>query len=707
MRKPSLQGHRPRWRRLVIAILAAVLLGAGGVVLSPGTAMAWDMCKDAPPPVRPDYGTSGLTTGPRNLAEVPDTAPNPFTDTSVPISDVYGYAYRWTNYDLGCGNDFVRDPVAVTTTTAANVILDQTSALLAAVGKLEELSKSSSIDWITGVVATIQAKLSPLVLAVWLPLALMALGAVMIYQSRKAGYGDTFTRMLILGSVVALSTFALVYPYTAAKKTDDVIQFVGQSAQKNFTQSATDTIARESVYKSWLVGNFGSADSATAKEYGPRLMNALTYSWSDVKRIDKDPSAKKSIDAAKATEFKKIAAEVEAKDPGAYESMTGRNDTRQGAALMGAVAFGLMSLFAALAFLMMLLGRIVMQALVIAVPIAGILGVLKFDVLQRLWDLFAAAVIGVFKFTIAAGTVTLVLSALQNADNLGTGVKLLAMAVVTIAAIMLTKPAHTFKAMTPGMKPGRSYLGGIVQRAAGVRLGMKLGADDDKERQDSRSHQMPADVSRATTDGGSRHVQSTMPALPPPPYLASRRGVVEAVPVSGSAAALEGSMVTRHELTAASSAVPTTRWSGLVASSTQSDEQVSPRRAARASEAMADSGAAGSYASTAGRTEDDHATTRPYVVETPLAAYTGEAETGAPRRAEPAAAERLSGRVVYPTGIIVPTEHRSEAGLYRATSRDLSTDGEYVRLPEPQLDAYGHEVPMVTYRSKREREVLV
>jgi len=81
---------------------------------------------------------------------------------------------------------------------------------------------------------------------------------------------------------------------------------------------ASDLITRESLYKTWLVGNFGSADSPTAVEYGPRLMSALTYTWSDVEAIKDDPDRQEDIDKAKAAEFKKIAEEVEKKDPAAY-----------------------------------------------------------------------------------------------------------------------------------------------------------------------------------------------------------------------------------------------------------------------------------------------------------------------------------------------------------------------------------------------------
>ena len=55
----------------------------------------------------------------------------------MPISDVYGWAWRFTNYDLGCGNDFIRDPSAVATTASANFVMAWMATLTSWIASLE------------------------------------------------------------------------------------------------------------------------------------------------------------------------------------------------------------------------------------------------------------------------------------------------------------------------------------------------------------------------------------------------------------------------------------------------------------------------------------------------------------------------------------------------------------------------------------------
>ena len=104
----------------MLGLLLAGLLGPA----APAAADPLDeICKEVPAPVRPDFQVAGLVMDKPDLAEVPDAAPDPFKDPTVPISDVYGWAWRYTNYDLGCGADFVRDPSAVASTSLANVAM--------------------------------------------------------------------------------------------------------------------------------------------------------------------------------------------------------------------------------------------------------------------------------------------------------------------------------------------------------------------------------------------------------------------------------------------------------------------------------------------------------------------------------------------------------------------------------------------------------
>ena len=216
---------------------------------------------------------------------------------------------------------------------------------------------------------------------------------------------------MVVVACVALAVVALVFPARATTLMDEGAKAVSSAAQAGFSPRASDLITRESIYNTWLVGNFGSADSPTATEYGPRLMSALTYTWSDVKAIEADPDVQEKIDKAKAAEFKKIADEVEEKDPAAYESFTGKTDTRTAGTILGVVWVLIMGFFVVLASLLTLVARLIMIALVVVAPIGVVVGVVKYPVLQRMWDLFTAALVNIVKFTIAAGVMTLVLGA--------------------------------------------------------------------------------------------------------------------------------------------------------------------------------------------------------------------------------------------------------------------------------------------------------
>ena len=98
---------------------------------------------------------------------------------------------------------------------------------------------------------------------------------------------------------------------------------------------------------------------------------------------------------------------------------------------------------------------------------------MKYAVLQRMWDLFTAALINIVKFTIAAGVMTLILGAIQTAP-VGMGWRLLFAIVATVIAIMITKPIQSFKSMA-GLDPTRSYLSGLLRRAGGTALGVVAG----------------------------------------------------------------------------------------------------------------------------------------------------------------------------------------------------------------------------------------
>lgn len=714
---------RKRWVRVLLGVLLIALL----VPAVPAAAEPLDaICQEVPAPVRPDFQTAGLVMDKPDLATVPTVAPNPFTDRAVPISSVYGWAWRYTNYDLGCGSDFIRDPSAVASTNLANIAMAGLATMTSSVESVENMSRSASFDFFKPVVASVADTLDERVLTVWLPLALLVVSIVLAFSAVRATYSETFRRLMIVVVCVGLAVVALVFPVRATNLMDDGAKAVSEAAQAGFNPRASDLITRESLYQTWLVGNFGSADSPTATEYGPRLMSALTYTWSDVKAIDADPDAQQAIDKAKAAEFTKIAEEVEDKDPAAYASLTGKTDTRTAGTILGAVWVAIMGFFVALAALITILARLVMIALVLAAMVGTVVGVVQFAVLQRMWDLFTAAIINTVKFTIAAGVMTLILGAIQTAP-VGMGWRLLFAIVATVIAIMITKPIQSFKSMA-GLDRNRAYLSTLLGRVGGTALGVatgnRLSQRGDAGRGGANSYPGMATGEVGVTTYTVQPVEPSMPPLPvrgaalpagtprtstavggwagaerlsgvgPRPALeAARRPAADPVRTSPNAlpAQTEVSLppATQPRLRPVT-AVPVTAVpvsAGVGVRRPVVAEQTTPAGAADQTHAdptvvRVDSGPDTRAGERAPRITVAAAPAPPTV-----AARVDPVDP-------PPAARPVERAAVYPTGIVV----QNEPGMYR-TGGLLKVE-EYLRFPEPQVDANGEETWTPLYRAK-------
>ena len=703
--------------RLLGLLVTGLLLGGllSGTAL-PAVADPLDqICKQVPAPVRPDFQTAGLVMDKPDLAAVPDAAPDPFQDPQVPISDVYGWAWRYTNYDLGCGSDFIRDPHAVAATNIANVEMAWLATMTSAVNSVENMSRTASFDFLKPVVARIADTLDQRVLTVWLPLALLLVSVIVGFGAVRAPYSESFRRLLVVVVCVGLAVVALIFPVKAADLMDDGATAVSQAAQAGFSPRASDLIARESLYKTWLVGYFGSADSPTAVEYGPRLMSALTYTWSDVKRMNADPSAQKAIDKAKATEFKTIATEVEKKDPAAYQSFTGKTDTRTAGTMLGAVWVLIMGFFVVLASLITVVARLIMIALVVAAMVVSVVGVVRYTALQRMWDLFTAAIVNTVKFTIAAGAMTLILGAVQHAP-IGMGWRLLLALVVTVIAIMITKPVASFKSMA-GMDPSRHYLGPLLRRIGGTALGVVAGQKI-SDRQDQPAHGVPLAPGQAIP-GATYAVQPVEPSMPPLPapmvlplrtaipvraaaaYPAARLpGAAAEQPAISAGAVVESPLTVPAELPNSPNALPAETVRPQDAPRLR-PLTVVPRVAGLVTARMVVVEAAGPPAARTRASEAelaDHVAGPPrHVVLDPAPVTVSGALPGPPRvngAKKSAAVAAAEVPVTYPTGIVV----QHEPNLYRPGG-SLRIE-EYLWFPEPQLAANGEETSAPLYHAK-------
>jgi hypothetical protein len=689
-------------RLLLIAVLALVV---SAVTSQPAAA---DICQDAPAPIAPKSGLPGMLTTPPK--DVPDAAPDPFTDPRVPLGEVYGYNWKWANYDLGCGSDFLRDPVAVTNTQSANVVMSMMGGLLAGLASLETMAKTSSLDWLTTVVGGIADKLKGPLLGVWLPLAMLGVGLIVGFRSRRASYADTLRTALVILGAVTMATFALVYPSTASRAVDQAVVGVSDAVGAQFSASATDAVAREGAYRTWLTGNFGDPDSAAAHDLGPRLLSATRYTWSDMKRISADPGAKKSIDAAKATEFKAVATELEKRDPAGYETFTGRGE-RTAPALLGIIVVVCMGLFIGMAMLMVLIARVMMQGLALAAPLAAVLGVLPThtSVLTRLWDLFTAALVAVAKFVIAGGVMAIVLAAIQANDAMGAGAKLFWVIVATVVGIVLTRPIRSLKTIVPGLDPNQSYLRSALSGVASY-VGTRLGAEDGTENGVRSSFpQTPSGEQGATTAPTSSVAGESLAPLPKPAWATSSSDnpVWTQVPPAGPAApgAAAGGMASAAAPAGGSGAdaADWSRgqvWPGVVAASPARRQlAAAPVRLEAAPAAPRAVAVPVPDESRSAEIGSDTVVDSPSVGIGDNATGTAAPQPGPSWSQRPRAGVPAEGgaEVIYPSGVIVASE---EHQLYQRSSGGSADAAEmYIPLPEPEIDADGVEQEMVTYRS--------
>nr|WP_294694231.1 hypothetical protein [uncultured Friedmanniella sp.] len=692
-------------RQWVLRLLLSALLAlvASTVAVQPAAA---DICQDAPEPIAPKAGLPGmLTTVPKN---VPDAAPNPFTDPSVPIGDVYGYNWKWSNYDLGCGSDFLRDPVAVTNTQSANVVMSMLGGMLAGLGSLEAMAKTSSLDWLTTVVGGVADKLKGPLLALWLPLAMLGVGLIIGFRSRRASYADTLRTAMIIVGAVGMATFALIYPAAASRGVDQAVVGVSEAVGGKFSASATDAVAREGAYRTWLTGNFGDPDGAVARDLGPRLLSATRYTWSDMKRISADPAAKERIDSAKATEFKAVAADLEKRDPAAYETFTGRGE-RTAPALLGVVVMMCMGLFIGLAMLMVLIARVMMQGLAVAAPLAAVLGVLPThtSVLTRLWDLFTAALVAVAKFVIAGGVMALVLTAIQANEALGAGAKLFWVLVATVVGIVLTRPIRTFKTIVPGLDPNRSYVRTAMSGVASY-FGTRVGAEDGTEagaRTSFPQTALPAvSAGPPTTSSDARESLEPLPkpawatSFPADPVWTQMPPAGGAV-TSGAAAGRASGM----RSPAGSGTADWSRgqvWPGVVASQPPPRELPAAPLRLEAVKARSDADQAPlNQELPVPATSSDTVVDSPTVASRDLAAAPSLTQAAPLWAQRPRAGTPAEGgaEVVYPSGVIVAAEDHQ---LYQRSSGDRPEASElYIVLPESEIDVDGTERGMVTYQT--------
>jgi len=379
-------------------------------------------CLKAPTPGTPDSGLAGWFAS-RPEASKKDGPKGLYTD--------YGYAgYSYTTYDVdsGCLATLTHPEYKVTTTIANGEFMIAT-AIIGASNALRERAwnPESMWGWADPLVEQATKAVYEKVFSVFGIVTLGVVGLYLLWRSRQADMSNAMTTagwaVLVMVAVTALAAWpvksANVADATLVGTLGVVHDAVGPRAKdrppgecrlgnpeactdhRPPAVRASDTATETMLYRNWLRGELGSADSETAKKYGSALYDAKSLSWREAERLRTNQKDRDATFAAKNDQWMKVAEQIKAEDPEAYEYLQGTKDMeRIGAGFIAVLAALLFAMFDLTASLLVLLGFLIFRWAVIAAPILGTVGLMRpaSGGLRRLANAVVAAVFNIAIF---------------------------------------------------------------------------------------------------------------------------------------------------------------------------------------------------------------------------------------------------------------------------------------------------------------------
>lgn len=256
-------------------------------------------CLEAPTPSAPDSGLAGWFA-----SAPPKEAPGGVTGQY----SLYGYGgYGYTTYDIpgGCASTVLHPDYKFTTTVANGEFMIATAIIGASNAARERAWDPRSMwGWADPLVDQATKAVYQKVFSVFGIITLCVVGLYLLWRSRQSDMSNAMTTagwaLLVMVAVTALAA----WPVKSANLADGTLittlgvvhDAVGPQAKdpapgrcidspercKDLRPPAiraSDTATETMLYRNWLRGVLGSADSETAKKYGPALYDARSLTW--------------------------------------------------------------------------------------------------------------------------------------------------------------------------------------------------------------------------------------------------------------------------------------------------------------------------------------------------------------------------------------------------------------------------------------------
>nr|WP_296072119.1 MFS transporter [uncultured Actinoplanes sp.] len=394
-----------------------------------------------PTPSTPDSGLAGWFAEQPESAKAKNSFPGLYSD--------YGYAgYSYTTYDLdsGCASTLV-DPDFKFETTVANGEFMMATAIIGASNALRERAWEPQTlwGWADPLVDQATKAVYEKVFSVFGVITLAIIGVYLLWRSRQADMGAATTTagwaVLVMVAVTAIAawpvrsaniadgtlvtTLSVVHDAVGPrpKAPGPTCSLGGNACEDNRPPAvrASDTATETMLYRNWLRGLLGSADSETAQKYGSALYDARSLTWEEAQRIRDNPATRDGVLDGKKEQWEKVAEQIKQEDPEAYEYLQGVNGMdRIGAGFIAVLAAIMFALFDLTASLLVLLGFLIFRWAVIAAPILGTIGLLRpaSAGIRRLGNAVVAAVFNIAIFGTGAAIYLFAVDLIMNTASL-------------------------------------------------------------------------------------------------------------------------------------------------------------------------------------------------------------------------------------------------------------------------------------------------
>jgi hypothetical protein len=453
----GLRRRRPRvgvrGGRAAAVLVVAGLVGALTLIGTPAWASPFD-CKEAPEPDRPGTGLVGsLDPAPLGVG-----APN-----SV-YSEV-GYAgLVWHTYDLGCGGS-VSDPSVSTDTWLGNQTFNLAKFAVGGVNwahyllarggdvltPLDEVISHGTKAMYEGVFSTF---IGPALLILAVILILLALRGELAKQAHRVGFAAL---ALMIGSAAYLA------PVNWAKVADGLLLdgvtqmqqgFLGPLGQGDVNTLPT-VLTDNVIYANWERGEFGSPDDATAQQLGRDLLRAQTFTKQE---LAEGKTQQADVDAKK-----KAFTDIAGKMGDRYPYFQGKTGSRIGVGVLSVIQAVCIALFQLLSKVLVLVAMLMLRLIVMCLPLIGVLGVLRPQILPTVVKVGASALVNTLVVGALAGLHALLVISLFKP---GSGIDLwLALLITGVTTVVLWAVARPFRRLVSMVSLTREQFTGMVPAA--------------------------------------------------------------------------------------------------------------------------------------------------------------------------------------------------------------------------------------------------